>query len=163
MPDAGAHSVGFLSVCPHGHGSLLPSPILSLGDSTGTGNLATTLLPEVYPPLADSAFPMSNSGGLGNMSSPSVVRRHTGGGEKHRGMHREGTGSGNSKQNFLPFVLVISNPGRIKGSLTLRVSSARLINMCKCHTQCERPSNGSPKLESLFSRRVMKHGVENIA
>lgn len=61
-------------------------------------------------------------------------------------MHREGAGSGNSKQNFLAFVLVVSNPGRIKGSLMLRASSGRLINMCKGHTQCERPSNGSPKV-----------------
>lgn len=68
-----------------------------------------------------------------------------GGEVKQRSMHREGTGSGNSKQNFLPFVLVISNPGRIKGSLMLSVSSGRLINMRKGHTQCERPRNGSPK------------------
>lgn len=46
------------------HGSLLPSPMLSLGDSTGTGDLAITLLPEVHSPLADSAFAMSNSGVL---------------------------------------------------------------------------------------------------
>lgn len=53
--------------------------------------------------------------------------------------------SGNSKENFLAFIPVISSPGGIKGSLMLSASSGRLINICKGHTQCERPSNGSPK------------------
>lgn len=60
-------------------------------------------------------------------------------------MHREGAGSGNSKQNFLAFVVVVNNPGRIKGSLMLSAASGRRINMCKGHTQWERPSNGAPK------------------
>lgn len=67
--------------------------------------------------------------------------------EGEEAKHREGGAcrSGNSKENFLAFILVISRPGGIKGSLRLSASSGRLINICKGHTQCERLGNGSPK------------------
>lgn len=150
MPNAGAHSVGFLSVCPHGHDSLLPSPMLSLGDSTGTGNLAITLLPEVHSPLTDSAFAMSNSGWPGNVSSPSVVRRHIGGGGSTGVCTERAQGQETVSKTFC-HLCWSSAPRENKGLPDAPLSSARLINMCKGHTQCERPSNGSPKLESLFS------------
>lgn len=89
--------------------------------------------------------------------------RDTQGWGKHGSTHRAGAGSGNSKQNFLAFILVSSSPGRIKGSLVLSASLGRLINMCKGHTQRERPPVMDLQMpESLFSRRVMKQGVENI-
>lgn len=66
-------------------------------------------------------------------------------GKEVKHIERGACRSGNSKENFLAFVLVISSPGGIKGSLMLSASSGRLINICKGHTQCERPSNRSPK------------------
>lgn len=61
--------------------------------------------------------------------------------------------SGNSKENFLAFILVIRSPGGIKGSLRLSASLGRLINICKGHTQCERPSHGSPKAGVLVFQK----------
>lgn len=65
--------------------------------------------------------------------------------EEAKHIERGARRSGNGKENFLAFILVISSPGGIKDSLMLNASSGRLINICKSHTQCEKPSNGSPK------------------
>lgn len=78
---------------------------------------------------------------------------HLGEGKEAEHTQRGACRSGNSKENFLAFILVISSPGGIKGSLGLSASSGRLINICKGHTQCERPSNGSPKAAVLVFQK----------
>lgn len=65
-------------------------------------------------------------------------------GEEAKHIERGACRSGNSKENFLAFTVASRSPGGIKGSLMLSASSGRLINICKGHTQCARPSNGSP-------------------
>lgn len=49
-----------------------------------------------------------------------------------------------SKTFWHSYWLAAAQGERIKGSLVLSASLGRLINMCKGHTQRERPSNGSP-------------------
>lgn len=75
--------------------------------------------------------------------------RHASGEGDKEAKHRErgACRSGSSKENFLAFILVISSPGGIKGSLRRSASSGRLINISKGHTQCARPTNGSANAE----------------
>lgn len=89
-------------------------------------------------------------------------------GESSKAYTETGTRSGNRRENFLAFILVISSPRGIKGFPMLSASTGRLINMCKGHTQCKRPSNGSPKAEvPVFQKghetRTGKYSLEDRA